>query len=237
MAPPPKLPPPVPPKGPLAGPAKPAAEPPPLPPEDAAVPVPLPSWVAGLPDVAPSPWRRRLVVGGCVGAAAAVAIVLMLPRGSNEIPARLPSAAPTGPATKAKLPSTATPPASADAFERERTQALEHFQAGRFEDAVAGYERATAIDPTHAGSFAGLGAARARTGDLERAIAAYREAVRLQPGRSGFHAALGRVLREGGQPDAARAEYRKALALDPRNQAAERALREIEHTTPTPRRP
>ncbi|RLB54763.1 MAG: hypothetical protein DRJ42_08205 [Deltaproteobacteria bacterium] len=112
-------------------------------------------------------------------------------------------------------------------FEGFRENARTHFGAESFGEAAAAYRAATVINPTHAGSFAGLGAALSRGGDLSGAVEAYEMAVRLTPDSSGYHAALGRVLRESGDDGRAREEYRRALELAPDNRAARRALREL----------
>jgi tetratricopeptide (TPR) repeat protein len=112
-------------------------------------------------------------------------------------------------------------------FERARTLALDHFSAGRYAKAADAYERAARLNPGHTGVLAGLGAARARSGDLPGAQQAYLAAVRAEPRHSGFHAALGRVYRDQGKHTAAATEYRLAVKLDPKNRAARKALAEL----------
>ena len=109
-------------------------------------------------------------------------------------------------------------------FEQARAEALEHFRARRFPQAAAAYQRATSINPRHAGSFAGLGAARLAMNDARGAVAAYQRAVQLQPNHSGFFAALGRAYASAGDRARARQAYQRALALNPNNATAERAL-------------
>ncbi|MEM9191177.1 MAG: protein kinase [Myxococcota bacterium] len=108
-------------------------------------------------------------------------------------------------------------------FEVLRTQAREHFRARRYAQAAAAYERAAAMNPGHAGSFAGLGASRRALGDTRGAIAAYQRAVTLQPNNSGFHAALAASYEAAGNRAQAIRSYQRALQLDPNNRAALRA--------------
>jgi len=112
-------------------------------------------------------------------------------------------------------------------FERYRVEAREAFVAGDYERASRAYQMATRMNPVHAGSFAGLGAAQLALGKTDEGVAAYQEAVRLAPTHSGFHAALGRAYRAAGHDDLAEETYREALRLDRTNRAARRALREL----------
>jgi len=112
-------------------------------------------------------------------------------------------------------------------FERYRVEAREAYVAGDYERASRAYQMATRMNPVHAGSFAGLGAAQLALGKTDEGVAAYQEAVRLAPTHSGFHAALGRAYRAAGHDDLAEETYREALRLDRTNRAARRALREL----------
>ncbi|MBW2460308.1 MAG: tetratricopeptide repeat protein, partial [Deltaproteobacteria bacterium] len=115
-----------------------------------------------------------------------------------------------------------------DDFEAFREEARALFAAGEFAEAASVYEAATQMNPVHAGTFAGLGAARLHIGETEAGLAAYQEAVRLAPTHSGFHAALGRAYRGAGRDGLALESYREALRLDRRNRIARRAIRELE---------
>lgn len=115
----------------------------------------------------------------------------------------------------------------AERFEAVRRQALEHFRARRFPQAAQAYEQATQLNPRHAGSFAGLGAARLALGQHQRAVRAYQRAVTLQPRHAGFHAALGRAYHLAGDHGRARQSYQRALALDSSNQAARQGLQSL----------
>ncbi len=111
--------------------------------------------------------------------------------------------------------------------EELRAEGREHYRAGRYRKAAAAYLKATRQSPSHAGAFAGLGAASLAMGDVDTAIAAYQRAIRLSPSSSGFHAALGRSYSRKGDRKRAVAAYRKALQLNPNNQAAKWALERL----------
>lgn len=108
-----------------------------------------------------------------------------------------------------------------------KTQGRDYYQAGRFREAAAAYQRATEQNPSDAGAFAGLAASRLAAGDAAAAVQAYSRAVRLQPDSSGFHAALGRAYLQKGDRDRARSAYQHALELNPNNGAAKTALEQL----------
>lgn len=115
----------------------------------------------------------------------------------------------------------------ASQFDQLRNEAREHFRARRFAQAAAAYERAAAINPNHAGTYAGLGAARGAMGDSRGAVAAYQRAVEAQPNHSGFTAALGRAYMMAGDRGRAIQAFQRAVALDPNNQAARQGLQQL----------
>jgi hypothetical protein len=126
-----------------AAPAVPA-EPPPA---AAAPPKPEPVAAAPVAPAAPAPAKPEPVASAPVAPAA---------------PA--PAEAPSKPEPAASAP---RPTARMTAeFERARSLALDHFSAGRYAKAADAYERAAKLNPGHTGVLAGLGAARARSGDL-----------------------------------------------------------------------
>ena len=113
----------------------------------------------------------------------------------------------------------------ASSFDAVRTQAREHFSAHRYREAEQAYQRATALNSRHAGSWAGLGAARSQLRDYGGAAQAYQRAVQLNPHSSGFFTSLGHAYRLAGNVAAARQAYQRALALDPENGSAQRWIR------------
>ncbi len=110
------------------------------------------------------------------------------------------------------------------AADRWRQQGREHFQARRYPQAAAAYEQAARLAPSHAGSFAGLGAARLAMGDTAGAVSAYQSAVRIEPNRSSFWSALARAQAQSGDRGGAVASLQRALQLDPSNQNAQNGL-------------
>jgi serine/threonine-protein kinase len=109
-------------------------------------------------------------------------------------------------------------------WQKARDEARKHFAAKRYRDAARAYEQASRLNPTDAGTFAGLGGSRLSAGDATGAVKAYQRAIKLSPRTAGFHAALGRAYLSAGDKAKARAAYKRALELDPNNSAAKRAL-------------
>ncbi len=116
---------------------------------------------------------------------------------------------------------------AASPFEQVRQQAKEAFQSGDFRKAAALYARATALNPRHAGAFAGLGASKMRLGDYRGAAAAYQQAVRLRPTHAGYFAALGHAYLAAGDRARAAAAYQRALALDPNHRGARQGMQRL----------
>lgn len=109
-------------------------------------------------------------------------------------------------------------------FDSLREQARVHFQARRYREAAQAYQRATAINPRHAGSWSGLGAARMQMRDYRGAVQAYQRAVQLNPRSSGFFTSLGHALRLSGNRNGAVQAYQRAVALNPGNRSAQQWL-------------
>jgi hypothetical protein len=114
-----------------------------------------------------------------------------------------------------------------DSAEELRTEAREHYAAGRYKSAATAYRKITKIKPSDAGAYAGLGASYLALNRAKRAIKAYKSAIKLQPKNSGFQAALARAYATKGDRDRAIKTYQKALRLNPRNRVAKVALREL----------
>ncbi len=115
----------------------------------------------------------------------------------------------------------------ASRFDQAREAAREHFQARRFPQAEQAYLAATASNPRHAGSWAGLGAARMQMRNFNGAVQAYQRAVQLSPRHGGFFTALGHALRMSGNRNGARQAYQRALAIDPNNRSAQQAIAQL----------
>jgi tetratricopeptide (TPR) repeat protein len=117
------------------------------------------------------------------------------------------------------------PAANNDAlWAKARDEARDLYTAKRYKQAADAYARAAKYNPSHAGTWAGLGASRANANDARGAIQAYQKAIKISPTTSGFHAALGRAYVAAGDTVRAKAAYKKALSIDPNNAAAKAAL-------------
>lgn len=126
-----------------------------------------------------------------------------------------------------KLSSGASPAKQSRKVEAIKEKARAHFQAGRYSAAAAAYKEATRLEPSNAGSFAGLGASLIAIHDRDGAIAAYQRAILLSPDSSGYHAALGRTYYAKGDKARAIKAYKKAVELDPKNRVAQNALKRL----------
>ncbi len=118
-------------------------------------------------------------------------------------------------------------PSGGSAFDQTREQAREAFQARNWAVAAQLYQRATAMNPRHAGSWSGLGAAQMQMRNYNGAVQSYQRAVTLSPRSSGFFTALGHAYRAQGNRNAARQAYQRALALSPQNRSAQQALQAL----------
>lgn len=128
------------------------------------------------------------------------------------------------PGRRARRERAARPARAASPFDQAREAARQAFQARNFAAAEQAYVRATSINPRHAGSWAGLGAARMQTRNFAGAVQAYQRAVQLQSNNSGYFTMLGHAFRMSGNAAGARQAYQRALAIDPANAAAQQGL-------------
>lgn len=88
---------------------------------------------------------------------------------------------------------------------------IEHFAGGRFDEAVAAYRRAIALDAGLAMAWNGLAMALARQGDLEAAVEAARRYVELDPEEPLAHTSLSMLYQQKGMiPEA---EQEKAISM------------------------
>lgn len=102
-------------------------------------------------------------------------------------------------------------PSARDLF----AQAVGHHQAGRLNEAIAGYQQVLALKPDLAGAHNNLGSALCELGQLEEAELSYRRVLALQPDQAEAHNNLGTTLFERGKLDEAITSYREALTLKP----------------------
>ncbi len=86
---------------------------------------------------------------------------------------------------------------------------------GRFDAAIAEWNKALAIDPESFKAENNLGIALLRAGRVPESLAHFQKAVALQPVYPPAHFNFGNALSVSGQPDRALAEWQKAVELYP----------------------
>jgi tetratricopeptide (TPR) repeat protein len=94
-------------------------------------------------------------------------------------------------------------------------QANSRFEKGAYAEAVALYEKALELDPSHAESLNNLGASLPHVGRYEEAEQCFRQAIAIKPNYADPHGNLGILLRSKSQLVAAEAALRRALKLKP----------------------
>ena len=82
-------------------------------------------------------------------------------------------------------------------------------------DALAAFQKVTALMPDDAEAHYNLGVILKSAGQLDRAAASYRRAVALKPDYAEAHSNLGNTLKDMGRLDDALASYRRALQIKP----------------------
>jgi tetratricopeptide (TPR) repeat protein len=86
---------------------------------------------------------------------------------------------------------------------------------GRFDQAIAHYQKALEISPDYAETHNNLGVALAGSGQVDSAMAHYQKALEIEPNSAEIHNNLGNALAGRGQLDLAIAHYQKALEIKP----------------------
>ena len=120
------------------------------------------------------------------------------------------------------------------AAEALRQQARAQFRLRNYSAALSAYEAAANLEPNHAGTWAGAGAARMSMGNFGGAVEAYQRAVSLDADNAGYFVALGRAFARNGQNEGAVAALQQAMRIDPQNQAAREGLRALGGEPPAP---
>jgi Flp pilus assembly protein TadD len=100
--------------------------------------------------------------------------------------------------------------------QRGFADALRHHQAGRLDEAIAGYRRVIDRGATVPEVHFNLGVALGRLGRLDEAAECYQRAIALKPDYLAAHNNLGNARKAAGQIDAAIASYRTVCDLTPR---------------------
>jgi tetratricopeptide (TPR) repeat protein len=95
------------------------------------------------------------------------------------------------------------------------TQALQHHQTGRRQQAEAMYRQVLARDPRNADALHLLGMLAYEAGQHETATACIAEAIHINPWIAPFHNNLGTVLEARGELEDALLCFQQALRLDP----------------------
>nr|MBI3614206.1 tetratricopeptide repeat protein [Nitrospirota bacterium] len=93
--------------------------------------------------------------------------------------------------------------------------ALRHHQAGRLQEAEAGYRHILQSQPHHSDALHLLGVIAHQQGRDDVAIEHISKAIALNPAVAEYHNNLGNALQTVGKPDEALPHFRQALALKP----------------------
>jgi predicted O-linked N-acetylglucosamine transferase (SPINDLY family) len=109
-------------------------------------------------------------------------------------------------------------------------EALAHHQAGRFDDAEAGYKALLAVNPEDAEALHLYGVLEQQRGRLDPAILLMRRAIANKANAPMFHRNLGTALLASGDAKGAMECHRKALALNPQFPEAHHSLAEALRT-------
>src|SRR5436305_5135401 len=102
--------------------------------------------------------------------------------------------------------------------------ARQAYESRRFEEAIAGFERALPACPPRATILLGLGQSQLMAGRLDASLSSLREAARLEPQNVQTHKVLGDALYLAGKEPEAERSLQDALALDPHYEPALYAL-------------
>jgi len=113
------------------------------------------------------------------------------------------------------------PPAAADAARQALEQAYAHHQAGRLEQAEAGYRDVLQRAPEHFDALHMLGVLALQAGRPQQAADSIERALRADPSSAQAHNNLGEAYRQLGRAEQSLASYREAVARDPGFAAAQ----------------
>jgi len=105
-------------------------------------------------------------------------------------------------------------------FYRLFDEAVQLMEKGQYNDAVAGWQKALALNPDDAKAHLNLGYVMQQSGRLDEAIGEYRTALKINPSYAAAHSNLGIALATAGRLDEGIEHYEKALEIDPENSEA-----------------
>jgi len=108
-----------------------------------------------------------------------------------------------------------------------RQMGLVYQKQGKYDEALALYQRILKIQPNDVDTYEQIGELYAEKGDKERAIAEWSKITETTPGEYYRHQTLAYILKSHGFYDQAAAEYRKAIELQPQNSYLYTQLAEV----------
>ena len=117
-------------------------------------------------------------------------------------------------------------------FQRANVRAA----SGKYEQAIADYDRALELKPRQAAAYYNnRGNAKDACGRHEEAMADYDEAIRIDPQHASAYVNRGTAYRSTGMHDRAIADYNEAIRLNPddtEHRRLEKAVHDLARTTP-----
>jgi Flp pilus assembly protein TadD len=105
-------------------------------------------------------------------------------------------------------------------FYRVFDQAVQLMEKGQYDDAVARWQKALALNPDDAKAHLNLGYVMQKSGRLDEAIDQYRTALKINSSYAAAHTNLGIALATAGRLDEGKEQFEMALAIDPENSEA-----------------
>jgi len=115
-------------------------------------------------------------------------------------------------------------------------QALNHYQAGRYEESIAAYKKILDIDPNATSItsvYINMGTAYSDLGQHTEAIAAYKKAIAINPDFAEAYINMGVIYERLRQYPEAIAAYKKYLSLAPKGEMADLARKYISELSTT----
>ncbi len=98
---------------------------------------------------------------------------------------------------------------------------------GKYDDAIADYDKAIEINPNVAIAYTNRGLAYGRKGEVDRAIADYTKAIAIDPNFVLAYALRGGAYKHKGDKEQAIVDYRKALEINPSDQLTKNNLKRL----------
>jgi tetratricopeptide (TPR) repeat protein len=98
---------------------------------------------------------------------------------------------------------------------------------GKYDDAIADYDKAIALDPNVAIAYTNRGLAYGQKREVDRAIADYTKAIAIDPNFVLAYALRGGAYKHKGDKKQAIVDYRKALEINPSDQLTKNNLKRL----------